>query len=87
MRSAVCVRHEDFSSRFDYFSARDIVAERRIAVHELGDTPIPHVVERRGWQTYVGTPPMYCKRVVEEFYTGLVPEYFHQHGVVIVRGV
>ena len=62
-----CVRHKDFSNRLDYFGARDIVAERGIAVHELEDTPIPNVVERRGWHTYVGTPPMYCRRVVEEF--------------------
>ena len=69
----VCARHEDFSNYLDYFAARDIVAERGIAVHELGDTPIPDIVEKRGWHTFVGTPPMYCRRVVEEFYAGLVP--------------
>jgi len=83
----VCPRHEEFPTRLEYFGTRDIVAERGIAVHELGDTPIPDIVERRGWHTFVGTPPMYCRRVVEEFYASMVPEYFHQHGVVMVRGV
>ena len=43
----VCIRHEDFSNRFDYFSERDIVDEWGIAVQELGDTSIPQVVQKR----------------------------------------
>ncbi|KAK0588938.1 hypothetical protein LWI29_007467 [Acer saccharum] len=65
----------------------DIVVEIGIAVQELEDTPIPQVVERRGWETFTSSYPMYYRKVVEEFYSRMVPEYFQQHGSVMVRGV
>ncbi|KAK0571570.1 hypothetical protein LWI29_018272 [Acer saccharum] len=70
-----------------YFERCDMVVERGIAVHELEDTPIPQVIEKRGWETFTSSPPMYCRRMVEEFYSGMVLEYFQQHGSVTVRGV
>ncbi|KAK0572497.1 hypothetical protein LWI29_032356 [Acer saccharum] len=71
----------------EYFKRRGIMVERGIAVQELEDTPIPQVVEMRGWETFTSSPLMYCRKVVEEFYSRMVPEYFQQHGSVLVRGV
>ncbi|KAK0571007.1 hypothetical protein LWI29_009689 [Acer saccharum] len=86
-RVSPCVRHPDFKDLMEYFQRHDIVVERGIVVQELEDTPIPQVVERRGWETFTSPLPIYCRKVVEEFYSGMVPEYFQQHGSVVVRGV
>ena len=78
------IRHRQYDDRLEYFEDRDIVPERGIALEELVDTPIPQVVERRGWETFVRSPPMYCRKLVEEFYASLVPEDFQRYSTVLV---
>ncbi|KAI9170069.1 hypothetical protein LWI28_022132 [Acer negundo] len=82
-----CVRHTDFEDCLEYFKEWDIVVERGITLDELVNTPIPQVVETRGWETFVSTPPIYCRSVVKEFYTGMVSEDFQRTSTVLVCGV
>ena len=81
-----CVQNPDFPSLFAKWEKRKIIPEKGITVTELGDTPIPGMIERRGWQTYVQHPPRYCRRIVEEFYAGMVPRNYLLGGAVWVRG-
>ena len=80
-------RHRQYNDRLDYFQDRDVVAERGIALEELVNTQIPQMVERNRWETFVSSPPMFCRKVVEEFYASLVPEDFQRNSTVLVRGV
>ena len=80
-------RHHQYEDRLDYFQDRDMVAERGIALEELVNTPIPQMVERNRWQTFISSPPMFCRKVVEEFYSSLIPEDYQRHSTVLVRGV
>ena len=81
-----CVQNPDFSSQLAKWAKRKLIPEKGINISELGQTPIPQTVERRGWQTYVQHPPKYCRRIVEEFYAGMVPRSYLLGGAVWVRG-
>ncbi|KAK1584446.1 hypothetical protein Q3G72_033064 [Acer saccharum] len=76
----------DFPSNLAKWAKRQIIPEKGIKVLELSSTPIPEKVERRGWQTYVQHPPRYSRRIVEEFYAGMILGNYLLGGAVWVHG-
>ncbi|KAK3204676.1 hypothetical protein Dsin_018722 [Dipteronia sinensis] len=71
----------------EVLTGRPMIIEKGMALQELGTTPIPSMMNRKGWATYTSTPPKYCRRIVEEFYAGMNPRDYKKRTPVMVRGV
>ena len=80
------VLNPDFEERLRAFGTKLCHPERGIDVSELEHTPVPAVVQARGWEDFVLNPPPYCERIVREFYAGIVVKDYYNGCAVIVRG-
>ncbi|KAK0599564.1 hypothetical protein LWI29_006417 [Acer saccharum] len=80
------ILNPDFEERLRVFETKECHTERGIDVSELEHTPVPRVVQARGWEDFVLNPPPYCERIVREFYAGIVVKDYYNGCAVIVRG-
>ncbi|KAK0579460.1 hypothetical protein LWI29_026643 [Acer saccharum] len=80
------VLNPDFEERLRAFETKLCHPERGIDVSELEHTPVPGVVQARGWEDFVLNPPPYCERIVREFYAAMVVQDYYNGCAVIVRG-
>ncbi|KAK0573667.1 hypothetical protein LWI29_011741 [Acer saccharum] len=80
------VLNPDFEERLRAFGTKLCHPERGIDVSELEHTPVPAVVQARGWEDFVLNPPPYCERIVREFYAAMVVQDYYNGCAVIVRG-
>ncbi|KAK0578177.1 hypothetical protein LWI29_006329 [Acer saccharum] len=80
------ILNPDFEERLRVFETKECHTERGIDVSELEHTPVPGVVQARGWEDFVLNPPPYRERIVREFYAGIVVQDYYNGCAVIVRG-
>ncbi|KAK0577974.1 hypothetical protein LWI29_003145 [Acer saccharum] len=80
------ILNPDFEEWLRVFETKECHTERGIDVSELEHTPVPGVVQARGWEDFVLNPPPYCERIVREFYAGIVVQDYYNGCAVIVRG-
>ncbi|KAK2640756.1 hypothetical protein Ddye_022519 [Dipteronia dyeriana] len=77
------ILNRDYEIRLDMMNAKnEFIAERGINLEELGGTPIPNVLRRIKWETYVSQPPPYKPEIVREFFVAMIPDYFQARGSV-----
>lgn len=79
--------NNSFGTRWAQNEGRGLLVERGIDIDGLDETTIPATIDQRGWSLFTTTRETFHEGLVREFYASMVPEVFHNCGLVWVQGV